>query len=72
MAKARRRYSTKQIVAALKQAELGLPVADLISILCVVTRSSHTFKSKQRWASLNFLVSRLNLNAKSVKVPTRK
>ena len=46
MAKARRRYSTEQIVAALKQAELGLPVADLIRQMGITEQTYYRWKKK--------------------------
>lgn len=40
----RKRYSTEQIVAALKQVELGLPVADLLRQLGVSEQTFYRWK----------------------------
>ena len=40
----RKRYSTEQIVAALKQVELGLPVADLVRQLGVSEQTFYRWK----------------------------
>ena len=40
----RKRFSTEQIVAALKQVELGLPVADLIRQLGISEQSYYRWK----------------------------
>ena len=40
----RRRFSTEQIVAALKQVELGLPVADLIRQLGISEQTYYRWK----------------------------
>lgn len=40
----RKRYSTEQIVAALKQVELGLPVADLVKQLGVSEQTFYRWK----------------------------
>lgn len=40
----RKRYSTEQIVAALKQVELGLPVADLVRQLGVSEQTYYRWK----------------------------
>ena len=42
----RKRYSTEQIVAALKQAELGLPVADLIRQLGISEQTFYRWKKQ--------------------------
>jgi putative transposase len=40
----RKRYSTEQIVAALKQVELGLPVADLVRQIGVSEQTFYRWK----------------------------
>ena len=42
----KKRYSTEQIVAALKQVEMGLPVADLIRQLGVTEQTFYRWKRK--------------------------
>ncbi len=42
----KRRYSTEQIVAALKQVELGLPVADLIRQLGISEMTFYRWKKQ--------------------------
>ena len=42
----KRRYSTEQIVAALKQVELGLPVADLIRQLGIAEMTYYRWKKQ--------------------------
>lgn len=42
----KRRYSTEQIVAALKQVELGLPVADLIRQLGISEMTYYRWKKQ--------------------------
>lgn len=42
----RKRYSTEQIVAALKQAELGMPVADLIRQLGITEQTYYRWKKQ--------------------------
>ena len=42
----KRRYSTEQIVAALKQVELGLPVADLIRQLGIAELTYYRWKKQ--------------------------
>jgi len=42
----RKRFSTEQIVAALKQAELGLPVADLIRQLGISEQTFYRWKKQ--------------------------
>ena len=41
-----KRYSTEQIVAALKQAEMGLPVADLVRQLGISEQTYYRWKRK--------------------------
>lgn len=42
----RKRYSTEQIVAALKQAELGMPVADLIRQMGITEQTYYRWKKQ--------------------------
>ncbi len=42
----KKRYSTEQIVAALKQAEMGMPVADLIRQLGITEQTYYRWKNK--------------------------
>ncbi|GAB5458809.1 MAG: hypothetical protein Hens3KO_18390 [Henriciella sp.] len=42
----KKRYSTEQIVAALKQAEMGLPVSDLIRQLGITEQTYYRWKKK--------------------------
>jgi len=42
----KRRYSTEQIVAALKQVEMGMPVADLIRQLGISEMTYYRWKKK--------------------------
>ncbi len=42
----KKRYSTEQIVAALKQAEMGMPVADLIRQLGITEQTYYRWKKK--------------------------
>jgi putative transposase len=50
----RKRFSVEQIVAILKQAELGLPVADLIRQVGISHRRSSTLGwSRPRFANLS-------------------
>lgn len=42
----KKRYSTEQIVAALKQAEIGLPVSDLIRQLGITEQTYYRWKKK--------------------------
>ena len=42
----RKRYSSEQIVAALKQAELGMPVADVIRQLGITEQTYYRWKKQ--------------------------
>ncbi len=42
----RKRYSTEQIVAALKQAELGMPVADLVRQMGITEQTYYRWKKQ--------------------------
>ena len=46
----KKRYSTEQIVAALKQVEMGLPVADLIRQLGITEQTF--YRRKKKYAGL--------------------
>ncbi len=46
MARTRRRYSTEQIVAALKHVDLGLPVADLTRQMGITEQTYYRWKKK--------------------------
>ena len=48
MARTRRRYSTEQIVAALKQVELGLPVADLTRQMGIIEQTYYRWSEAER------------------------
>lgn len=42
----KKRYSTEQIVSALKQAEMGMPVADLIRQMGITEQTYYRWKKK--------------------------
>lgn len=42
----KKRYSTEQIVSALKQAEMGLPVADLVRQMGISEQTYYRWKKK--------------------------
>ncbi|MEP1596974.1 MAG: transposase, partial [Hyphomonas sp.] len=42
----KKRYSTEQIVSALKQAEMGLPVADLVRQMGITEQTYYRWKKK--------------------------
>lgn len=51
----RKQYSVEQIVAALKQAELGMPVAGLVRHLGIPSRRNTAGKSSMRaWSRIRF------------------
>ena len=48
MARTRRRYSTGQIVVALKQVELGLPIADLTRQMGITEQTYYRWSEAER------------------------
>lgn len=42
----KKRYSTEQIVSALKQAEMGMPVADLVRQMGITEQTYYRWKKK--------------------------
>ena len=53
MARTRRRYSTEQIVAALKQVELGLPIADLTRQMGITEQTYYRWSEAERNRSVS-------------------